>query len=61
MLKKSMFLNLSLSPNRGEGGVREKKKEAKFWQPIYRLSNEQDRMKRGGFGTSKSDLQSNPS
>jgi len=41
----------------GEAAGEDEEKEAEFWRPIYQRSNEQDKMKKGDFETSKLDRQ----
>jgi hypothetical protein len=51
MLKKSIINLIKLLILERRKGIR---KEAKFWQSIYRRLNGQDKTKRKGFGTSTS-------
>jgi predicted phosphoadenosine phosphosulfate sulfurtransferase len=56
MLKKSIMLHPFPLPRREREQVRGRK-EIPFWQPICQQLSEQDRMKKGGFETSRSNRQ----
>jgi hypothetical protein len=57
MLEKSISSHFSPLSRLERERVRGERKEAQFWRLIYRPLNGQGKMKKGGFGISKLDLQ----